>query len=236
MPEPTTPTAPTGATTTPSTTPATNTAPTTTSSTVTAENDAAEGFPQNTPVAEMTSSQQAAYWKHQSRKHEQRVKSLGTPEEIKKLRDDAAELDKLRQASMGEQERAVTQARAEARAETERDWAKRLVRSELRAATAGRITPEDLDELIAPMDLAWFLDDANGVDDAKVRTIAAKFASGDNGTANTRSGARFPDLGQGVRETSARPGVAAGAAAYAARKGRASTTTPSGQASNTSPV
>jgi hypothetical protein len=191
------------------------------------------GYPANTPVAEMTTAQQAAYWKAQSRKHEQRVKSLGTPDEIKRLRDDAAELEKLRQASMGEQERAVSAARTEAASETAREWAKRLVRSELRAATAGRIEPNDLDELIAPMDLSWFLDENSNVDDAKVRTIAAKLATNGNTAAgNTGNGPRFPDLGQGQRETSARPGVAAGAAAYAARKGR----TPAGQTTNSSPL
>jgi hypothetical protein len=216
---------------------ATNDAATSTSSTGTTDANSAgtdsAGYPANTPVAEMSTAQQAAYWKAQSRKHEQRVKSLGTPDEIKKLRDDAAELDKLRQASMGEQERAVSAARTEAASETAREWAKRLVRSELRAATAGRIEPNDLDELLAPMDLGWFLDENSNVDDAKVRTIAAKFATNGTGAAgNTGNGTRFPDLGQGKRETSARPGVAAGAAAYAARKGR----TPAGQTTTSPPV
>jgi hypothetical protein len=187
------------------------------------------GYPANTPVAEMNAAQQAAYWKAQSRKHEQRVKSLGTPEEIRKLKADAAELEKLRQASMGEQERAVSEARAQAVQETAKEWAQRVVRSELRAATAGRVNPEDFDDLVAPMNLDWFLDADRNVDEAKIRTIAAKLAS-TNGAGSTGPTARFPDLGQGVRETSARPGVAAGAAAYAARKGR---NTPTWQSEST---
>lgn len=187
---------------------------TTTAPVVTVEPGTGEpAFPANTPVAEMTHAQQAAYWKASSRKHEQRSKTLGTPEEIKKLRDDAAELEKLRLASMGEQERAVTAAKAEATTATAHTYALRLVAAEFRAATAGRLTPEELSVVLEPMDLAKFLDAAGDVDTAKVTTYADKVAP------KAVAGKKFPDLGQGARETTATPSVATGRAAYAASKG-----------------
>ncbi len=59
-------------------------------------------YPANTPVAEMNDAQAAAYWKAQSRKHEQRVKALGSADEIKELRAAKRDLDHLRKSTMTE--------------------------------------------------------------------------------------------------------------------------------------
>lgn len=175
--------------------------------------DTAEpAFPANTPVAEMNPVQQAAYWKAQSRKHEQRAKSVPAPDELKKLRDDAAELEKVRQASMGEQERAVATAKAEAAASTAREYALRLVAAEFRAATAGRMSRDDLAATLEPLDLSKFVSENGDVDVERVTTYADRLAP--------KNGQRFPDLGQGSRSDTAKPSVATGRAAYEARKGQ----------------
>jgi hypothetical protein len=51
-----------------------------------------DGYPANTPVAEMTHQQAAAYWRHQSRKHEDRVKAMGDYDALKQKADDYARL------------------------------------------------------------------------------------------------------------------------------------------------
>jgi hypothetical protein len=181
-----------------------------------------DGYPKDTPVAEMSVAQQAAYWKAMSRKHESRAKQLGTPDEIKKLRDDAAELDKLRHASMGEQEKAVAEARKAASDETARSYALRLVAAEFRAATAGRLEREELAHTLEPLDLSKFLNDSGEVDVDKVSAYAQRIAPTEAIGGTTTSRQRFPDLGQGRRAPTAAPSVASGRAAYAARKGQTS--------------
>ncbi|MGW4127963.1 hypothetical protein [Amycolatopsis japonica] len=64
-----------------------------------------KGFPENTPVAEMTPEQQVAYWKHQSRKWEGQAKQGPTPAEIAEMKAKAAAHDAAEQANMTELER-----------------------------------------------------------------------------------------------------------------------------------
>lgn len=180
------------------------------------DGDGGTGYPANTPVVEMTAPQQAAYWKAQSRKHESRVKALGTPEEIKAWREASSELEKLRRASMGETERAVAEAREHAAAEAGKAWAVRLVAAEFRAATAGRVEPSDLSGVLDTLDLSKFLDDDGSVNIEKVTQLASRIT----GSANTGGSTAFPFIGQGTRHTSRASGLAAGQAAFEARKGR----------------
>lgn len=68
------------------------------------------GFPDNTPVADMPAEQQAAYWKHHARKHEQRANAAPDAAEVQRLKDrDAAlkaiEDQNLTDAQRTEQER-----------------------------------------------------------------------------------------------------------------------------------
>lgn len=105
------------------------------------ENAAGEGgdrgFPANTPIAEMTAEQQAAYWKHQSRKHEAnakaataRLESMSDYEDLKKAAADAAE------ASKTEHEKALEAAKAEGAAEAEARYKRELVQAAIRTHLA----------------------------------------------------------------------------------------------------
>lgn len=79
------------------------------------------------------------------------------------LKKHAAELEQLKQASMSETERAIAQARAEARRETLAAATERLVRAEVRAAAAGKLAdPGDAAYLLG--DLSGFADDDGEVD------------------------------------------------------------------------
>lgn len=68
------------------------------------------GFPADTPLAQMNSEQQAAYWKHYSRQHESALKGLGlTPgkeaEELTALRKAQEDLTKAERAKLSDVER-----------------------------------------------------------------------------------------------------------------------------------
>lgn len=87
----------------------------------------------------------------------------------KQARDAQAELDKLRQASMSDTEKAVAKARAEGKAEAFQDATTRLVRAEVRAAAANKLA--DPSDAIGLLDLDSFVD-ANGEVDTKAITSA----------------------------------------------------------------
>lgn len=71
------------------------------------------GYPENTPVADMTAEQQAAYWRTHARKHEDRLKAIDvTPEELTRLREADAEMQKLADASRTDMERVEARALA----------------------------------------------------------------------------------------------------------------------------
>lgn len=76
----------------------------------------------------------------------------------------AQELDQLKQSSMNDTEKAVAQARAEARTEALREVGGRLAEAAIRVAAAGRNV--DVDALLEGVDASKFLDD-NGDPDTK---------------------------------------------------------------------
>ncbi|MEU8840225.1 hypothetical protein AB0D97_13990 [Streptomyces roseus] len=63
------------------------------------------GYPDATPIAEMTAEHQAAYWKHQSRKHEQRANAAPDAAELERLRAADEELKSRQAADLSETER-----------------------------------------------------------------------------------------------------------------------------------
>jgi hypothetical protein len=119
----------------------------------------------------------------------------------KKAKANAQELEQLRQQSMSDQEKAVAAARAEGRAEGLAIGTQRVVRAEIRAAAAGRLTAEQLDALLEATNLAVFIGEDGEVDEAKVlRFVNGIAPTPDEAEQATRQG--FPDLGQGARGSS----------------------------------
>ena len=169
------------------------------------------GYPENTPVADMTVEQQAAYWKAQSRKHEARVKARDDYDEIKAK---AAELDDYKRQQMTEQERAVEAAREAGRNEARAESANTLVEAEIRVATAGRLTDDQRTALLDGLDRARFLTDGGVVDNAKVQAFVDAIVP-----ERTRT---VTDLGQGRREGKTTPSVASGRERYEQRHTKAS--------------
>jgi hypothetical protein len=168
------------------------------------------GFPAGTPLEQMTPDQQIAYWKHYSRQHEATAKARADYDAIKAKAD---ELDQYKAANATEHEKAVKAAADAARAQALQETTPRLVAAEFRAATAGRLTPEQLASALEPLDMSKFLDPTGNVDTAKVATHAALLGAPQIPAAPT-----FPDLGQGKRPGTTAASVAAGKALYESQK------------------
>ena len=152
-----------------------------------APTDPPTGFPADTPLTEMTVEQREAYWKHQARKHESRANARSDYDTVK------AERDQLKQASETDTEKAVREAREAAKAEARTEVASDTVKAMLRMGLRARgVTDDDLDEVVATINLSAHADDKGVVDDEKVLRTINRLA----GTAGSSAG---PDTGQGRR-------------------------------------
>lgn len=167
--------------------------------------DAPNGFPEKTPLADMTTEQQVSYWKHQARKHEDRNRGTADYDAIK------AERDELKTRTQTDAERVLEDARKEAgevaRKEARAEALPRVVRAEFKAAAAGRIPADRLDTVLEPLDLTKFLTaDGSEVDTDKVTRYVEGLAPA--------GGQKWPDMGQGRRDSTKATGVGAGRALY----------------------
>ena len=164
----------------------------------------ATGFPANTPVAEMTPAQQAAYHQHQSRKHEGRAKDWAsafpgkTAAEIKTIVD-KAEADRRNTLTLDD--KTLEDAKAEARKSAFAELGPKAVKSAF-DLLLGDMPDKDKAEHIETLDLSKFLTDDNEVDTAKVRANVARITP-DKGRGQGR------DYGQGLRGATAPAGSVA---------------------------
>lgn len=171
------------------------------------------GFPENTPVAEMTADQQVAYWKFQARKHEDRNRSRGDYDDLKKK---AGDYDALLESQKTEQQKAVDAARGEGKAEGLREAGVFLVEAEVRAQSANRLSDEQRAALLDGLDRTRFLNADNTVDADKVKTLIDGLAPSAGGSPDT--GKKWPDMGQGRRDNAPKTSVAAGREAWETRR------------------
>ena len=126
--------------------------------------------PEATAAPEVDLEAEVNKWKALSRKHEDKAKANAKAQQ---------ELDRLRQESMSEQERAVEAARQQARSET----------------LAGRDI--DIDSVLDAVDLSKFLDDDGHPDTVKVGDWVERIAP----LPETSATPKVPELGQGARPT-----------------------------------
>ena len=134
------------------------------------------GFPADTPVAEMTSEQQLAYWKHQSRKHERRADER---KDYDQLKADAAELAALKAASQTDAERALEQAREEARREGENLGAQRYLTDAVKAKfqhLTGK-SDDEVETAFAHVNAQSFTTDQGDINGAALTAFAATFGA-----------------------------------------------------------
>lgn len=152
-----------------------------------------DGFPLDTPVAEMAPEQQVAYWKHKARKHENTAKSREDYDAIK------AERDRLRQQSMTESEKAVEEAKqaalAEGRTAALSDIGAKVIDAHMSAlVSVERITQEQADWVLDTIDRSKIIRDGD-VDTDKLHDIVQKFFPAGNG-----GGGRDPHQGRGRQQ------------------------------------
>lgn len=168
------------------------------------------GYPDRTPIADMTVEQQAAYWKHQSRKHESRVQGMQDYDAIK------TELAELKAQSLTDSERAIEDAKKAATAEAEARvgalFTSRLVDAEFRAASAGRVESDKLLTILDGIDRSKFLTASGDVDTDKVNQYVDGIAPPQ--APNTKR----PDMGQGPRDRTPATGFEAGREMYKSRR------------------
>lgn len=150
-----------------------------------------KGFPANTPLAEMTPEQQAAYWKDKARKHEGTVKDRADYDALKAK---AARLDELERAGETDTDKAIREAREAGAADAIKTsfdkTAKALLRMGLRSAN---VEDKDIDEIVEQANLSAFADEDGDVDDEKV----ARYIKRNAGTASSTP--KWPATGQGNR-------------------------------------
>lgn len=173
------------------------------------------GFPPDTPVAEMTPEQKAAFDRHkreQNKAERARWRAVTGDRTPDQLKNDLDELAELRKEKLTPSERQLQDAREQATSET---------RTAMRVETATTIyetaletlnVPEaDIPALVRGFNAAGFITD-DGVDRAAITSFAKKFAPA--GTADQRR----RDFGAGARgDSSQGTGVSAGRARYEER-------------------
>jgi len=198
-----------GGTTPPPTPPAAPPAPAPSTATV-----GANGFPENTPVKDMTAEHQAAYWRHQSRQHEDRSKAKDTT---------IADLQRqvTPPAPKSDTDKAIDDRVAAALAPLTVD----LVSARIEAAVARRgIDTATVQPLIDGLDVNKFLKDGKP-DAERITAWAAALPAPATGTppATPRPGTGPTFQGRESGNPTGTNGLSAGAAAYAADKDKPKT-------------
>lgn len=153
------------------------------------------GFPKDTPIAEMDAKQEAAYWRHQSKKHEQRNREWLDAAGGKSAADLKAEREQREREQMTPAEQQLTDAKNQGREEALNEVRPQFVRMAFNTALAHIEKDEERQELIDTLDLTKFLDDKGNVDTGKVATVAQRLAPAGKGT-----GGQY-DFGGGRRES-----------------------------------
>lgn len=130
------------------------------------------GFPQNTPVAEMTDAQASAYWRNESKKQQKIAEARKDYDAIK------AKHDEFVAAHATDDDKKTAAAKAEGIAEAEARLLRVAVRGELRALTNRPV--EDVDKALEFIDVTKFT--TNGeLDDDKLEAFATTLGTGAGG-------------------------------------------------------
>ena len=194
---------------TPPAVPAATPTPTATSAPSPAPAEGERGFPEKTPIEQMTPEQQAAYWKFHARKHESTAAARADYDQLK------AELDQFKQQAMTEQEKAVAQARQEGAAEALRVASRNAATSimESMLLTRGR-EQGDVDLIVSTTNFDPFVADGK-VDTVRLTEYVNRIAP-----AQTQTPQNWPKMGQGERQQGQKvSGLDAGRELFQRRRG-----------------
>lgn len=146
--------------------------------------DAPTTEPETTEPVTTDWEAEATKWKELARKHEDRAKSNNAA---------AKELEKLREQSLSDTEKAVAAARREGETEALKKAGGKLARAELKAAAKGIIP----DGIVAAIDVNQFLDEDGEVDTAAIEKFVSDNTPEPSEPENDKPS--FVDFGQGKR-------------------------------------
>lgn len=164
--------------------------------------DEEQDFPAETKIADMTPAEQAAYWKHQSRKHEAEAKAHADYDELK------AKLEADRKKSMTDTERALEDAKAQARAEAIAEYTKKA-KDSLKSTARGILESRaSKSKAIDFLDFDKFITDDGEIDLEAISDFAG-ILEGSDDTGGTD---KFPkrDHNMGPRSHTRSGGIQAG--------------------------
>lgn len=148
------------------------------------------GFPKDTPVVEMTSEQQIAYWKYHSRKHEGTVNARADYDQQK------ADAEKWRQHEKDNKpadQKVIDDEKERARNEERSKLAPRLVKAEFKAAAAGVVPKELLEAFLEDVNHSVYLKPDGEIDTDKIQTRVTALTPKDNSRRQTHQGYRPND-------------------------------------------
>jgi hypothetical protein len=172
------------------------------------------GFPDKTPWKQMEPEHQAAYWRHQAKRHESRANAAADYDDVK------AERDRLKAAGQSDDEKAIeaarTQARDEARADERAKLAPKMVAAEFKTVAAGHMPQGQVESLLAGIHAPNFLTGDGEVDTDKVTEFLEPFMK----DGDPDGSKKWPDMGQGRRKDKKSAGVGAGRDLYANRRAK----------------
>lgn len=162
--------------------------------------DEDRGYPENTPLDDMSLEEQVAYWKHNSRKHEGRVKAFGdiTPEALSDMREKSEKYEALEYELTSEQDKAIAAAREEAAKQARSELLPQLVQASFdsHAARLG-VDSEKLNAALKYVDLNKFLTSKGQVDTEAVASYVGTMRPEEPELPSYASGIGFGALGYG---------------------------------------
>lgn len=130
---------------------------------------AEHGFPSETPVADMTETQQTAYWRFTAKKKTKELEGI----DLTKLQADAAELATLKAANATDQDKALEEARREGEVIGAEKHLKTAVRAKFQLLTGK--TDEEVETTFAHVDALSFTDDKGEIVAEKLKAFADTF-------------------------------------------------------------
>jgi len=177
------------------------------------------GFPPDTALVDMTVDQQLAYYKHQNRQAENKLKAFKgvTPKQVSQM---VSKISELEQAGLSADEKAlkeaVEQAAAEATAAARAQWAPKYQMAGITALAAQILDDDQLSGWLDGIDPAKFVTEDGEVDKDKVMTnLTAMF-----GRARAQQGAPARQWGQHSTTISGEQPGSAGSAEAKRRFGK----------------
>lgn len=127
--------------------------------------DKDHGFPKDTPLVEMTETQQLAYWKYHARKHEGVANSRADYDQVKA---DAEKWKTHQDSNKAPDQKVLDDAIEKARSEERAKNAPRLVKAEFKAAAAGKLSKELLDAFLEDVNHMTYVNADGELDTEKI--------------------------------------------------------------------